>query len=429
MSLTNHLKDKKSPIRAFLRTQFPDTRAFLKDARQQLRSVDPIRPDNDVQGRLDTGHSAGGIRYPWGTIGTALDYRIRYYFDVTSHDEFVAYNGARLLTDPPIHAKVDTCTIRDLPAGVRSDFLTDVQIGFRLRRDRIEFFEKEAAEWLGSYRYSRTGSDGPMSACTSMPAPTKITREIVRSIGGRLEKLGFVAQDNDNIALESVYQDFFRGLDSLARREGPVATRLTKAGEDEINRHCIVLALFDEVFRMGGGPNSPLFTREHTSAGNLLDIPEAHWISDLRNLSWSFYDNFNHLLSLPCSLNPTFDGSRDVGGADADLIVDGALIDIKTTIEPKIRNEWLWQLLGYVLLDYSNRQGIDKVGMYLARQGLLFQWDLEEAIRGLCPAQPPRVDGLRTEFEQVAKSSRRRLPTTLGSMPSGDTTVFLSSLA
>lgn len=82
MSLSSHLEDKNSPIREFLRTRFSDTRTFLEDARKRVRSADTIRPDIDV---------------PWSTIGMAVDYRIRYYFDVTPHDKLVAYRGAKLL--------------------------------------------------------------------------------------------------------------------------------------------------------------------------------------------------------------------------------------------------------------------------------------------------------------------------------------------
>ena len=34
-------------------------------------------------------------------------------------------------------------------------------------------------------------------------------------------------------------------------------------------------------------------------------------------------------------LGPTFSGSRHVGGADADLMIDGFLYDIKTIINPR----------------------------------------------------------------------------------------------
>ena len=358
----------------------------------------------------------------------ALDYRIRYYFDVTPHDQLVAHKGACMLSDPPIHAEVAPHTIVDLPAGIRSNFQAYNKIGFRPRRDRIEFFDRETVRWLGTYRRAGTIKDGLMGPGLSLPVSSKAAASTssvtvstpnsltgssraaartIHSMGARLAELGFGARDDD-IQLEGVYQDFFRGLDDLTRRNYPVSTRFTEAREDETNRYCIVLALLEEVFRMGGGPNSPLFRKEHTSAGNLLDIPEDHWIDDMRILSWKFYDSFNHLPTLPYSLNPTFEGSRDVGGADADLIVDSALIDIKTTIESKVRNEWLWQLLGYVLLDYSDHNRINGVGLYMARQGILFQWDVEEAIRGLCPGAPPSLEELRKEFKQVAKAWQAR---------------------
>ena len=82
MSLSSHLEDKNSHIRQFLRTQFPNTRSFLAEARKMVREADTIVPDENV---------------PWGLIGTALDYRIRYYFGITPHEELVAYKGARRL--------------------------------------------------------------------------------------------------------------------------------------------------------------------------------------------------------------------------------------------------------------------------------------------------------------------------------------------
>ena len=85
MSLTGHLKDRNSPICQFLRTQFPNTRSFLEEARKQIRRPGTIQPDEDV---------------PWGVIGTALDYRIRYYFDVTPYNELAAYKGAGISSVP-----------------------------------------------------------------------------------------------------------------------------------------------------------------------------------------------------------------------------------------------------------------------------------------------------------------------------------------
>ena len=54
-------------------------------------------------------------------------------------------------------------------------------------------------------------------------------------------------------------------------------------------------------------------------------------------------------LGEPCHLGPTFDGSGCVGGADADMILGTSLIDVKTTVDPKVTRDGLWQILGYAL--------------------------------------------------------------------------------
>ena len=412
MSLSSHLEDKTSPIREFLRTQFSETRTFLRAPRKQVRSADTIIPDIE------------GTSYPWGTIGMAVDYRIRYYFDVTPHNKLTAYKGAWMLAEPPpfllqvMPPHLPVASITDLPAGIQSEFPTSIQVGFKQRRDGIAFFDKETGEWLGAYHeaYSilsgeqdsfifEVSSPSRISMPRSSITSSEINEDTIRSMGERLQELGIGAQKGDDMLPESMYQDFFDGLTDLTSRFSPVDTRLTKSQEDELNRYCVVLALLEEVFRIGVvHPNSPLFAKEHTSAGDLLDIPDARWIADMRNLSWRFYDNLNHLLPLPHSLNPTFDGSCDIGGADADMIVNGTLIDIKTSTQNKIKPDWLWQLLGYVLLDYSDHHRINSIGLYMARQGILLQWDLEEAMRDLCIGEPPSVEELRNEFKAIVEA-------------------------
>lgn len=95
-------------------------------------------------------------------------------------------------------------------------------------------------------------------------------------------------------------------------------------------------------------------------------------------------------LSGPFSLGPTFDLSK-MGparriAAEADLIADGLLIDVKTTLAPinsaglrqdALKPSNVYQLLAYVLMDYSNQYNIDRVGIYSARYGTLTEWPLE----------------------------------------------------
>jgi hypothetical protein len=95
-------------------------------------------------------------------------------------------------------------------------------------------------------------------------------------------------------------------------------------------------------------------------------------------------------LTGPFSLGPTFDLSK-LGptrriAAEADLIADGLLIDIKTTLAPKnkaglrpdvLKPNNVYQLLAYALLDYSNQYNIARLGIFSARYGTLTEWTLE----------------------------------------------------
>lgn len=68
-------------------------------------------------------------------------------------------------------------------------------------------------------------------------------------------------------------------------------------------------------------------------------------------------------------LNPIFDGSFNVGGADADWIVDHTLYECKVTIKKRpFSRRTLLQTIGYALLDYNNRYAISKIGWYYPRQ-------------------------------------------------------------
>ena len=142
----------------------------------------------------------------------------------------------------------------------------------------------------------------------------------------------------------------------------------------------------------------------------LLGIPDTYCITDLRELSWKFYDNFNHLLSLtpiiPSSyVNQGF--GSGVGGAEADLIADDTLIDIKVSKKSRIPTEWLWQLLSYALLDYRDEFWIRGIGFYMARQGLLIKWSIEEVLECQCKVQSPTIEdwfAVRERFKEVVES-------------------------
>ena len=101
-------------------------------------------------------------------------------------------------------------------------------------------------------------------------------------------------------------------------------------------------------------------------------------------------------------LGPTFDGSRFVGGADGDLILDRCLYDVKTTQNPRGGlTPWLRQLIGYALLDWDDGFRLSQVGFYFSRQGAWISWRLSDLVRRTA-ASGRTLSELRDEFRTVA---------------------------
>lgn len=133
------------------------------------------------------------------------------------------------------------------------------------------------------------------------------------------------------------------------------------------------LATIDNIVRSGQGADM-------VGSVNPLDL------ADLSNL-YRLIDAGKFKSKQSCYLNPTFGiGSELVNGADADLIIDGALIDIKTTIKPDFTRSYFEQLIGYFLLhiiDCEDRNvpvSIKKLGIYFSRHGCLFLMDVADLI-------------------------------------------------
>ena len=180
------------------------------------------------------------------------------------------------------------------------------------------------------------------------------------------------------------------------------------AAEQILARYCYVLSLFEEAYRnlSNAYQYSPLLIpNPKESVEELLAIPQDAWIDDLCAMSWLFYDRYHDRLSLPSVLNPTFKGCGAVSGSDADLIVDGCLIELKTTIEPEIKANTLWQLAGYVLLDFHDAYKICSVGTYLPRQGELFQWSIGDFLHQLTGNEAVSLAQLRQEFSMICQGA------------------------
>ena len=206
---------------------------------------------------------------------------------------------------------------------------------------------------------------------------------------------------------------FFEDLERFLRQVDPCRRNLGTVQERQLNRYCFVLALFEQLFRINPHPNNLLFSQKNISTvTDLLSIADDLWIEDLCSLSNRFYERYREHLSDPVHLNPTFTGSGAIGGADADLILNGCLLDIKTTVTPKITNTMLYQIVGYTLLDYEDEYHINELGIYLARQAKTLQWDIRELLDRLHTDTPaPPLAELRNQFKKAVQSTTRNLPT------------------
>ena len=202
-------------------------------------------------------------------------------------------------------------------------------------------------------------------------------------------------------------KEFFERLDMTLKAIQPVVKRLDAADEHTLDRYCFVLSLFEQVFRTNTYVQGPLMqpTVKH-SVEELLAIPQVAWLDDLGAMFMLFYDRYSHLLSRPAILNPVFAGSVDIGGADADMIVEGCLIDMKASISPQIKADFLHQLAGYVLLDYNDTYHITSLGIYMARQGILFSWPVSEFLQKVTGDGDTSLIVLRQAFRTLCQKER-----------------------
>ena len=106
---------------------------------------------------------------------------------------------------------------------------------------------------------------------------------------------------------------------------------------------------------------------------DIIDIEKQFSLLDERHFTAERY----------CLLNPTFGEASDlIGGADADLLIDDKLIDIKSTKKRGLDLYDYCQIIGYFLL--HNIGGIDerkeieikRLGLYYSRYGYLFLFDV-----------------------------------------------------
>jgi hypothetical protein len=175
-----------------------------------------------------------------------------------------------------------------------------------------------------------------------------------------------------------------------ADREKPLVA--SGAAEEHLCRLCYVAAWYDALYRAGDlnddrtkvlgfiASNSSsldemLDSLPRSAVSNMIELVRCAAGGEIAGLRASA----KGIVTAPC-----FTGSPDVNGADADLVADDLLLEIKTYRNPSdYLREHLRQLLGYTLLDYNDAYRLQRVGLHYTRHAHLICWDVAQLIRAL----------------------------------------------
>ena len=79
---------------------------------------------------------------------------------------------------------------------------------------------------------------------------------------------------------------------------------------------------------------------------------------------------------------------------------------MRTTKRQRAQGIWLYQLLGYVLLDYNDEYAIDRLGFLLPRPNAKVSWPVRELIAELSGGGDLDLPKLRGSFRHICESGR-----------------------
>jgi len=196
------------------------------------------------------------------------------------------------------------------------------------------------------------------------------------------------AKYTPDIAMKS-----FLGDPEIIDKIAQVASVAGASGQPvEQSAACWALALCTEVYRTPVDSRHPiiaLIERGEITADAMLRLMPEPAGEELSALRAHAKERLLPRLEGPYHLGPDFDGSRYCA-ADADLISNGTLLDLKTRLGTKnartgVRSDKLslpdlYQLIAYALFDLSDHYGIHSIGVFSARYANLVTWRLDDAM-------------------------------------------------
>ena len=165
-------------------------------------------------------------------------------------------------------------------------------------------------------------------------------------------------------------EPFFSGLEAFLDQAAPARRDLSGPELSALARYCVVLAMLESVFRTktlfwdlpspAPGPDGPALA----AIANPSAVDAVVTLTTATSDTWAGWRP-QVAEGGPYVPNPTFAGSPAVGGADADFVLNGELLEMKTVQEltAATARKALTQAVGYALFDWDDENGIRSVGV------------------------------------------------------------------
>lgn len=194
---------------------------------------------------------------------------------------------------------------------------------------------------------------------------------VLNAASGRIEIMPELATNPDKhklaVKMQSIINEAKENY-QLCLKTGRVTDRLLSSA--------IGLAKLDVIYRTGRPDLVDLADVDKSDKDDLRQLVRVIPAGDLKARA-------------VCVLNPTFgEASQLVGGADADVIIDDTLIEIKTVMKCQLQSKYLHELVGYYCLyriggvnGVPTDKPLRKLGIYFSRHGYLYTVPMTECWR------------------------------------------------
>ncbi|MEV7417734.1 UvrD-helicase domain-containing protein [Streptomyces sp. NPDC089919] len=408
---------------------------------QIIAAVDRLSPEEKAQVTVSTAHKAKGREWPSVRIGKGFmapqvdDHGLQRPLNASeARLIYVAVTRSRHLLDPEGIAWIDEYEKTMSDAGRDGTVAGRPMIELSLT-GQLKYDSSPVSQFMAAHLpYSQNLVGDYLTRITGLPHPVQpidvqypnwpalghaVDYRLRLSLGGQLGLAvvaGVMLLDGTR-ALRGAPAHASRkalhaaGLELLATVDTYLADPGTM-GEEALVRLCFVAGFFEDIARTGEIRRFSLLSSA-TPATTLDDLTAAAPeyvtcdIDQQMRLAEGPFAAFRALPHRARVCGPVFAGSSDIGGADADYILGGLLLDCKATKDPRrLGREEIYQLAGYLLLDYDDEYGIDQVGLYLSRQGGLITWNAADFLQRLGASAP--LPQLRAQLRRHLHEAARR---------------------